>query len=97
MRVFVTGASGHIGAAVVAELLSAHHHVIGLARSDASANLIKAAGAEVFRGDLDDIEGVAAAAQAADGVIHLGYKHDLAFGGTPDGFMKAAEHDVRVV
>jgi nucleoside-diphosphate-sugar epimerase len=97
MRVFVTGASGHIGAAVVAELVSANHHVVGLARSEASAEKIKAAGGEVLRGDLDDVAGVAAAAKAADGVIHLGYKHDLAFGGTPDGFVKAAEHDVRVV
>jgi nucleoside-diphosphate-sugar epimerase len=97
MRVFVTGASGHIGSAVVAELVSAKHHVVGLARSQASADKIKAAGAEVLRGDLDDLAGLVAAAKSADGVIHLGYKHDLAFGGTPDGFVKAAEHDTRVV
>jgi nucleoside-diphosphate-sugar epimerase len=97
MRIFVTGASGHIGSAVVAELISARHHVVGLARSDAGAAKIKAAGAEVLRGDLDDIAGLVVAAKAADGVIHLGYKHDLAFGGTPDGFVKAAEHDVNVV
>lgn len=97
MRVFVTGASGHIGLAVVNELLSANHHVLGLARSDASAAKLQTAGAEVVRGDLDDIPNLIAAAARADGVIHLGYKHELAFGGSPDGFMKAAEHDVRVV
>ncbi len=97
MRVFVTGASGHIGLAVTNELLSAQHHVLGLARSDASAAKLAAAGAEVVRGDLDDIAGLVALAARADGVIHLGYKHELAFGNTPDGFVKAAEHDVRVV
>jgi nucleoside-diphosphate-sugar epimerase len=97
MRVFVTGASGHIGAAVVAELVSAKHHVVGLARSEETASRIAAAGAEVLRGNLDDVAGLVAAAQRADGVIHLGYKHDLAFGGTPDGFVKAAQHDVGVV
>ncbi len=97
MRVFVTGASGHIGFAVVGELLGAGHHVVGLARSEASAEKLAAGGAEVRRGDLDDIPGVAAAARAAEGVIHLGYKHDLAFGGAPDGFVKAAQHDTQVV
>ncbi|HEY6036638.1 MAG TPA: SDR family oxidoreductase [Kofleriaceae bacterium] len=97
MRVFVTGASGHIGFAVVNELVAARHHVLGLARSDASAAKLAAAGVEVVRGDLDDLAGLVAAAARAEGVIHLGYKHDLAFGGTPDGFVKAAEHDVRVV
>ena len=97
MRVFVTGASGHIGSAVVAELRSAGHHVVGLARSAASASKLEAAGAEVVRGDLDDLAGLVAAAKGADGVIHLGYKHELAFGGTPDGFVQAAEHDTRVV
>jgi nucleoside-diphosphate-sugar epimerase len=97
MRVFVTGASGHIGSAVVAELISAKHQVVGLARSEVSAAKIKSAGAEVLRGDLEDLPALAAAARSADGVIHLGYQHDLAFGGTPDGFVKAAEHDVRAV
>jgi nucleoside-diphosphate-sugar epimerase len=77
MRVFVTGASGHIGGAVVTELLAAGHEVVGLARSDESAAKIEAAGAEVRRGSLDDLDGLKEAAAAADGVIHLAFKHGL--------------------
>ena len=77
MRIFVTGASGHIGSPVVAELLSAGHEVVGFARSDDSAAKLEAAGAEVRRGDLDDLDGLAAAATDSDGVIHLAFKHDL--------------------
>ena len=76
MRVFVTGASGHMGSAVVPELLQAGHQVVGLARSDRSAGALTAAGAQVRRGDLDDLDGLREAAGAADGVIHLAYKHE---------------------
>jgi len=81
MRVFVTGASGHIGSALVPELLAAGHKVVGLARSDSSAAALASAGVEVCRGSLDDLEGLKAAAAAAEGVIHLAFKHDLAFTG----------------
>ncbi|MEY9941553.1 SDR family oxidoreductase [Streptacidiphilus sp. MAP5-3] len=77
MRVFVTGASGWIGSAVTDELLSQGHKVVGLARSDEAAAALDAKGAVAHRGSLDDLDSLAAAAEAADGVIHLAFKHDF--------------------
>ncbi|MBO0732460.1 MAG: SDR family oxidoreductase, partial [Acidimicrobiaceae bacterium] len=94
MNIFVTGASGWIGSAVVPELLRAGHQVVGLARSEASAQRLEAAGAGVERGDLDDPEGLAKVAGASDGVIHLAFQHEVAFGGN---FAAAASADRRAV
>ncbi|PJJ62433.1 SDR family oxidoreductase [Compostimonas suwonensis] len=77
MRVFVTGASGWIGSAVVDELLAEGHEVTGLARSESSAAALEATGARVRRGDLDDLDGIRAGAEAAEAVIHLANKHDF--------------------
>jgi nucleoside-diphosphate-sugar epimerase len=94
MRVFVTGASGWIGSAVVPELIGAGHQVTGLARSDSSAAALTAAGAQVHRGSLDDLDSLRSAAAASDGVIHLAFKHDLAFSGD---FLGAADADTRAI
>jgi len=94
MRVFVTGASGWIGSAVVPELIGAGHGVVGLARSDESAAALAQAGAEFVRGSLDDLDTLAATAADADGVIHLAFKHEEAFSGN---FEAAAEADRRAI
>ncbi|MBJ7609307.1 MAG: SDR family oxidoreductase [Candidatus Dormibacteraeota bacterium] len=94
MNVFVTGASGWLGSALVPELLGAGHEVVGLARSDASAQRLEAAGATVRRGDLDDPDGLRDAAKSADGVIHLAFRHDLLYAGDMAG---AAIEDRRAI
>jgi nucleoside-diphosphate-sugar epimerase len=94
MKVFVTGASGWIGSAVVPELLGAGHEVVGLARSEASAEKLEAAGVLVHDGDLDDPEGLAKAAADSDAVIHLAFQHEIAFGGN---FAAAGAADRRAV
>ncbi|WP_181804784.1 SDR family oxidoreductase [Streptomyces shenzhenensis] len=94
MRVFVTGASGHIASAVVPELLDAGHEVVGLARSENSAAAVQALGAEVRRGDLDDLDGLRAAAADADAVVHLAFDHAAMAAGDMAG---AAATDLTVV
>jgi nucleoside-diphosphate-sugar epimerase len=94
MRVFITGASGWIGSAVVPEVIAAGHQVVGLARSESSAAALTKAGAEVRRGSIDDLGTLGEAAAESDGVLHLAFKHDIAFSG---GFEAAAEADRRAI
>ena len=91
MRVFVTGATGFIGSAIVQELVNTGHQVLGLARNDASANALARLGVEAHRGDLSEPESLVAGARACEGVIHMAFNHDFS------NYVAAIETDRRAV
>lgn len=96
MKVFVTGASGFIGSAVVSELIKSGHQVVGLARSEKSAEVIKDLGAEVLEGNLENIELLKWATQQCDGVIHIAFNHDFMKGGQST-FLDSANTDKNAI